>query len=282
MLLLLFTLYPLGSVIGEPQIAPQLFLNRLNMSYGINYKYNGQLNHNIDRVWVVTKIKIPNFDDIKFPNILFNPECKFLEKLKDGNTNTNSQIESVKQICRDSAPLVRLFQYKEDYKQELTLKGKKLRGKRSTIKHEVPQPKRSYVHNSTHKMGRDLDYGATFSTHTNSTPSSHPIRTKRGFAAFIPALAGLATIAVESIGSFLQKKHNAALAKGIKAIKSDQKLAWNSVKQLEDDFLMYGKYNLDSLEKIVHTINHLGDRVHHMESLLMGENPLVTKTQFFI
>ena len=93
-------------------------------------------------------------------------------------------------------------------------------------------------------------------------------------------MAGLATIAVESIGSFLQKKHNAALAKGIKAIKSDQKLAWNSVKQLEDDFLMYGKYNLDSLEKILHTINHLGDRVHHMESLLMGENPLVTKSQF--
>ena len=130
MLLLLFTVYPLGSVIGEPQIAPQLFLNRLNMSSGINYKYNGQLNHNIDMVWVVTKIKIPSS---------FNPECKFLEKLKDGNTNTNSQIESVKQICGDSAPLVRLFQYKEDYKQkfirklleedlQLALKGKKLRG----------------------------------------------------------------------------------------------------------------------------------------------------------
>ena len=249
------------------------------------------INHNIDRVWVVTKIKIPNFDDIKFLNISFNPECKFLEKLKDGNTNTNSQIESVRQICRDSAPLVRLFQYKEDYKQklirkllerdlQLALKGKKLRGKKSTIKPEVPQPKRSYVYNSTHKMGRDLDYGATLSIHTNSTPSSHPIRTKRGFAAFIPALAGLAMIAVEGIGSFLQKKCNAALTKGIKAIKSDQKLAWNSVKQLEDDFLMYGKYNLDSLEKIVHTINHLGVRVHHMESLLMGQNPLVTRTQF--
>ena len=261
------------------------------MSYGINHKYNGQLNHNIDRVWVVTKIKIPNFDEIKFPNISFNPECKFLEKLKDRNTNTNSQIESVRQICRDSAPLVRLFQYKEDYKQELirklieedlqlALKGKKLRGKRSTIKYEVPQPKKSNVHNSTHKMGRDLDFKATLSTFLNNTPSSHPIRIKRGFAAFIPALASLATIAVESIGSFLQKKHNAALAKGIKAIESDQKLAWNSVKQLEDDFLMYGKYNLDSLEKIVHTINHLGDRVHHMELLLMGENPLVTKTQF--
>ena len=96
-----------------------------------------------------------------------------MEKLKDGNTNTNSQIESVRQICRDSAPLVRLFQYKEDYKQELirkllerdlqlVLKGKKLRGKRSTIKHKVPQPKKSNVHNSTHRMGRDLDFGQHF------------------------------------------------------------------------------------------------------------------------
>ena len=46
---------------GEPHIAPELFLNRLNISYGINFKYNGQLNHNIDRVWVVTKIKIPKY-----------------------------------------------------------------------------------------------------------------------------------------------------------------------------------------------------------------------------
>ena len=53
----------LGSVIGELQIAPELFLNKLNISYGINYKYNGQLNHNIDRVWVVTKVKIPKYED---------------------------------------------------------------------------------------------------------------------------------------------------------------------------------------------------------------------------
>ena len=105
-------------------------------------------------------------------------------------------------------------------------------------------------------------------------------RIKRGIAAFIPALAGLATIAVESIGSFLQKKCNAALSKGLNAIKSDQSLAWNSIKQLEDDFLLYGKYNLDSLEKIIHTANHLGERVHQMEELLMGKDHSVATQQF--
>ena len=92
----------LGSVIGELQIAPELFLNRLNISYGINYKYNGQLNHNIDRVWVVTKIKIPKYEEIRFNNISFDPDCKFLDSLKNGNTHT--QVDSIKQLCRDSAP----------------------------------------------------------------------------------------------------------------------------------------------------------------------------------
>ena len=114
---LLFLQSFLGSVIGKPQIAPELFLNRLNISYGMNYKYNGQLNHNIDRVWVVTKIKIPKYEEIKFPNISFDPECKFLESLNNGNTYRH--VQSIKQLCRDSTPLINLFQYKENYKQRL-------------------------------------------------------------------------------------------------------------------------------------------------------------------
>ena len=107
---------------------------------------------------------------------------------------------------------------------------------------------------------------------SNTSSTFYPYREKRGFTALVPALAILATIAVESIGAFLQKKCNKALEKGLKAIKSDQDLTWNSIRQLEDDFLLYGKYNLDSLEKIIHTVNHLGDRVHQMEGLLMGKD----------
>ena len=120
-LLYLFILqFLLGSVIGEFEIAPELFLNRLNISYGINYKYNGQLNHNINRVWIVTKIKIPKYENIRFPNISFDPDYKFLDSLKNGNTHT--QADSIKQLCRDSAPLIYLFQYKENYKQRLIQK----------------------------------------------------------------------------------------------------------------------------------------------------------------
>ena len=114
---LLFLQFLLGSAIGEPQIAPELFLNRLNISYGINYKYNGQLNHNIERVWVVTKIKIPKYEKIKFPNISFDPECNFLDSLKTGNTYRH--VESIKQLCRDSAPFNKSFPVQRKLKQRL-------------------------------------------------------------------------------------------------------------------------------------------------------------------
>ena len=136
------------------------------------------------------------------------------------------------------------------------------------------------MHTSSDQFGQKTDSTDQLSNFLSTSTPTHSFRIKRGFAAFIPALASLATIAVESIGSFLQKKCNAALSKGLNAIKSDQSLAWNSIKQLEDDdFLLYGKYNLDSLEKIIHTVNHLGERVHRMEELLMGKDHSVATQQ---
>ena len=275
----------LGSVIGELQIAPELFLNKLNISYGINYKYNGQLNHNIDRVWVVTKVKIPKHEEIRFPNISFDPDCNFLDSSRNGNTH--AQVDSIKQLCRDSAPLLHLFQYKENYKKEriqkllnedlrIVLKGKRLRSKRSKTHIRVPKSSEPMAQNSS-----NLNMGTgSMDKFSNTSSAFYPYRGERSLAAFVPALAGLATIAIESIGAFLQKKRNKALEKGLKAIKSDQDLTWNSIKQLEDDFLLYGKYNLDSLEKIIHTVNHLGDRVHQMEGLLMGKDHSVATRQF--
>ena len=51
-------------------------------------------------------------------------------------------------------------------------------------------------------------------------------------------------------------------------------------KTVRGPFLLYSKYNLDSLEKIIHTVNHLGERVHRMEELLMGKGHSVATQQF--
>ena len=147
----------------------------------------------------------------------------------------------------------------------LALKGRRLRDRRSKTHARVPKSGQSFAQISSNHFDQKIDSTDKF---LNTSSTLHPYRGERSFAAFVPALAGLATIAVESIGAFLQKKHNKALGKGPKAIKLDRTLAWNSIKQLEDNFLLYGKYNIDNLEKIIHTVNHLGDRVHQMEIYL--------------
>ena len=41
------------------------------------------------------------------------------------------------------------------------------------------------------------------------------------------------------------------MAQGLTAIRNDQSLAWNSLKQLKNDFLLYGKFNVVKLQDIV-------------------------------
>ena len=62
------------------------------------------------------------------------------------------------------------------------------------------------------------------------------------------------------------------MASGLKAIKQDQSLVWNSLKQLENDFLLYGKYNVTQLQDIVRTINSLQNKTMQIEKLLTGQD----------
>ena len=117
-LLLIF----IGTTIGsQVQISSDLFLNKLNMSYGINYKYNGLLHHNIHRVWIITKVVVPKLEDVKFPDIDFDPDCKCVDHLK--NTMTASKyVNSIRSICKSMKPLITLLKQKELY-YESAIKG---------------------------------------------------------------------------------------------------------------------------------------------------------------
>ena len=62
------------------------------------------------------------------------------------------------------------------------------------------------------------------------------------------------------------------MASGLKAIKQDQSLVWNSLKQLGNDFLLYGKYNVAQLQYIVRTINSLQNKTMQIEKLLTSQD----------
>ena len=231
------------------------------MSYGINYKYNGLLHHNIHRVWIITKVVVPKLHDVKFPDIKFDPDCSFLKELKYTHTHVAKHVNEIRSICQSMKPLITLLKQKELYYEKAIT---------NILKEEIPRSLHGSGYSHTGRTFQDpVSAGQRFS---RSTMGETPVCKKKALAAFLPVIAGLATIAVESLNSFLQRKRNKAMASGMIAIKEDQTLAWNSLKQLENDFLMYGKYNVAQLQDIVGTVNSLQNKTMQLEKLLTGKD----------
>ena len=97
----------LGMALGARQDNPQdMYFNHLNISLGINYKYNGLLYHNIDRVWVVTKVILPKLEDISFPDVKFNADCLFVNKIRNAHPSVKTIVQS---MCRSMKLLITLI-----------------------------------------------------------------------------------------------------------------------------------------------------------------------------
>ena len=127
-------------------------------------------------------------------------------------------------------PLITLLKQKELYYEKAI---------KEILKEEILQSLYGSGHSHIGRTFQDpVSAGQRF---LRSTLGETPVHKKNALSTLFPAIAGLATIAVESLNSFLQRKRNKAMASGLMAIKEDQSLAWNSLEQLENDFLMYGK-----------------------------------------
>ena len=187
---LLFILWSILISASQIQMPQELYMNRLNMSFGINYKFNGLLHHNLERVWVVTKIAIPKLEDVHFPDINFDPDCKFTRKLNNARQAAKYEIQS---ICKSMKPLISLLKQKERHYENAI---------KALLKEEIPRS----LHQSGHSQSSGskqvpVSAGQRFlhNTREGEVPVPVPVCKKRAAPALVPALAGLVTIAVESL-----------------------------------------------------------------------------------
>ena len=134
--LLLISLWPSLTSASQLEIPQELYMNRLNMSFGISYKFNGLLHHNLERVWVVTKIALPKLEDIHFPDIHFDPDCTFTRKLNNARQAAKYEIQS---ICKSMKPLIRLLKQKEKHYENAI---------KALLKEEIPRS----LHGSGHSQ----------------------------------------------------------------------------------------------------------------------------------
>ena len=98
----------------------ELSQNQLKFGYGINFKFNGEVHNNLDRVWVVQRFNLPKELDKHFAKGLqFGLNCSYtgLDRILKSHPGSERRLNLLKEICKQTVPLLHnmaqgAFQYK--------------------------------------------------------------------------------------------------------------------------------------------------------------------------
>ena len=213
----------------------EIYNNKLRFQYGVNFKYNGVLHQNLARVWIVTRFHMPKIEDFDLPQKSFLPDCDFdlnKEGLSHTWTDKNDYLTGwLTTMCAAVSPQLQLLQKKERfYRAEV----------RRMIKDEI------------YEAIPDLESAG---------------RVKR-FSGLIPAIAGLVTLAVESLSGYLQHKRNQAMANAMSAFQKSNEGTLNQLNRYKSDLLLYGQFNVNCTEKIIETLNDMYTRQTFVEEIV--------------
>ena len=97
---------------------------------------------------------------------------------------------------------------------------------------------------------------------------SRAVQPHRGLGTLlVSAATGLITLAVESLGSYLCGKQEKQINDAVIAMREDNTAVQNMLQQYSNGFLMYGHYNVESLEKVIRIVNSLHARQTQLEEL---------------
>ena len=216
MLFIIYIIMNVFALLNCSSFSPLVHENKLKFPYGVNFKYNGMVHYNMGRVWVVTKIPLPSIGDLAFEEKSFLPDCDFTMNANTQKVWTDKYYylsNWLTVMCKAASPQIPLLQQKEEF----------------------------YRHKLKSMLEKEI--------FTAIPALSSAGRTKR-FAALIPVIAGLVTLAVESLNGYLQNKRNKAMANALAALEKSNERALNRLNRYDEDLLLCGEFSLNSTESI--------------------------------
>ena len=223
--------------------------NRLFPEYGTNFRYIGEVKHGLDRVTVVTSIPIPKYSDIRKKPLQFN--CTIDLNRKEARTVGSYQYR-VHEYCAKVMPYVRYMQ-----NQEKSL----VHGLRQLLIHDLYSALPEL--NPNYKVQSDEP---AESQPLSSEDEKEVKRERRGIGAiFSSVLPGLITLGVESLTSWIKGKQQRRINQAVDTMRKTESEVKNTLPQYQDDFLMFGKYSVNSLKTVIDTLNSLHDKQTELE-----------------
>ena len=96
-------------------------------------------------------------------------------------------------------------------------------------------------------------------------------RSRRGLGSLIlTAIPGLITLAVESVSSWIKGKQQRRIDEAVTAMRRETQAEKNKLSQYSNDFMMYGKYNVETLQNVIDTVNGMHRRQTELEKQASG------------
>ena len=180
--------------------------NKFKFGYGVNFKYNGKLYHNLDREWAVHRLPLPSVQQLdnlpEFPQEL---NCVLpIEEHRIPLTNTvKSKKNFIQTFCQTTIPQFKLLQKQAGFYRTLA---------KNLLQHDLYHALHglSPVTESRYKKRALTTHQALLVNVTYPTQSRFPNRKKRFITAvasvLLPAAGKLVTLAVKSLVAIYKEK----------------------------------------------------------------------------
>ena len=215
-------------------IMPELKHNILRFGYGVNFRYEGMLAHSFNRFYVVTRIEIPKVSDLSLTLFQFDYNCSHVINIeKDTNFKVPSTIKDMfKVYCKNNIPYMYLYKHQVEYYKKM-------------------------VYNILEK-----DIGLILPKFENKGTNVHLKHQKRQIISAL--ISGFIGLAFEGISSFLQHKRERALQQAMHTMNKRVNIEQNRVFHLEDSMIIFGVYNVDTLEKLIQMVYIMKLKIIHL------------------
>ena len=176
---------------------------------------------------------MPKWDSINLSDLKYVPDCNFIQTDKHIPAWTDKYdylVSWLRGMCEAVSPQLQLLKEKEKfYKREVLQKMNELKTAIPALESEG--------------------------------------RTKR-FVSALPAIAGLVTLAVESINGYLQSRSNKAMANALNALRNSQRATENRLNRYKSDLFLYGKFSMDSTVEIMDSLQLMYNQTSLVEDLV--------------
>ena len=256
--------------------------NKLNFGYGVNFKYNGLVHNNLDRVWIVQRFNLPKELNENIEGRKFGLNCTFIEYADYFKSHLGhmASLNIIKDICQQTQPLLKsisqgAIQYQQILKRLIKDDLYNALHSFSAVEHLIFKRHVKRESNSSESLQADIQLEEEDLLNSENTDVGK--RDKRGVLAFLPLIGKIATIAVEALGSHLQKKRQRAMIKAVNHLQSKQFLTRNQLYTMEKEFLMYGEYDVQSTDGLIKVLKNLNNRTVFLEKMLTGQSHTVMK-----